>query len=88
VAGLTGPLDAWRGDLAAWAIPEHISAAVTESPGCSRGSWPDAALRVPAADVVTCHHVLCNVPGLASFVTALTAHAGRRSTSDRRDATS
>jgi SAM-dependent methyltransferase len=159
VAELTGLLDAWRGDLAAWAIPGHISAAVTESPWvlprqvfarradrlagtpsgasydlawaaldppgsvldvgagagaaslpllarataltavdgdaamlallaerataqgvsvrCVHGSWPDAAPQVPAADVVTCHHVLYNVPGLAPFVTALTAHARR-----------
>jgi SAM-dependent methyltransferase len=159
VAELAGLLDAWRGDLAAWAIPGHISAAVTESPWvlprqvfarradrlagtpsgasydlawaaldppgsildvgagagaaslpllaraialtavdsdaamlallaeraaaqgisarCVHGSWPEAAPRIPAADVVTCHHVLYNVPALASFVTALTAHARR-----------
>ena len=159
MAELTGLLDAWQSDLAAWAIPEHISAAVTESPWvlprqvfarradrlagtpsgasydlawaaldppgsvldvgagagaaslpllgrataltavdgdaamlallaerataqgvgvrCVHGSWPDAAPQVPAADVVTCHHVLYNVPGLAPFVTALTAHARR-----------
>ena len=29
---LTGLLRQWRDDLAAWAIPEHISSAVTESP--------------------------------------------------------
>jgi len=29
---LTGLLERWRDDLAAWAIPEHISSAVTESP--------------------------------------------------------
>ena len=156
---LTGLLDAWRRDLAAWAIPEHISAAATESPWvlpqqvfarradrlacapsgpsyelawaaldppgavldvgagagaaslpllgrataltavdsdagmlgllaeraaaagstarCVRGSWPQAAAHVPAADVVTCHHVLYNVPGLAPFVAALTARARR-----------
>jgi SAM-dependent methyltransferase len=159
VAELTRLLDAWRGDLAAWAIPEHISAAVTESPWvlprqvfarradrlagapsgpsyevawavldppgsildvgsgagaaslpllarataltavdsdaamltllaeraaaqgvsarCMPGSWPEVAPQVPAADVVTCHHVLYNVPGLAPFVTALSAHARR-----------
>jgi SAM-dependent methyltransferase len=159
VAELAGLLDAWRADLAAWAIPEHISAAVTESPWvlprqvfarradrlagtpsgpsydlawaaldppgsildvgagagaaslpllarataltavdndaampallaeraaargisarCVHGSWPEAAPRVAAADVVTCHHVLYNVPGLAPFVTALTARARR-----------
>ena len=159
MAELNSMLDAWRADLAAWAIPEHISAAVTESPWvlprqvfarradrlagtpsgpsydlawaaldppgsildvgagagaaslpllaratgltavdsdaamlallaeraaargisarCVHGSWPEAAPQVPAADVVTCHHVLYNVPELAPFVTALTAHARR-----------
>ena len=159
MAELNGMLDAWRADLAAWAIPEHISAAVTESPWvlprqvfarradrlagtpsgasydlawaaldppgsildvgagagaaslpllarataltavdsdaamlallaeraaalgisarCVHRSWPEAAPQVPAADVVTCHHVLFNVPVLAPFVTALTAHARR-----------
>jgi SAM-dependent methyltransferase len=32
VADLDVLLDRWRADLAAWAIPEHITAAVTESP--------------------------------------------------------
>jgi hypothetical protein len=32
VAPLTALLDRWREDLAAWAIPEHITAAVAESP--------------------------------------------------------
>ena len=36
------------------------------------------APRVPAADVVVCHHVLYNVSELASFVAELTAHARRR----------
>jgi SAM-dependent methyltransferase len=159
VAELSRLLDNWRADLAAWAIPGHISAAVTESPWvlprqvfarradrlagapsgpsydlawaaldppgsildvgagagaaclpllarataltavdsdaamlallaeraaaqgvsarCVAGNWPEAAPQAPAADVVTCHHVLYNVPGLAPFVTALTAHARR-----------
>lgn len=29
---LSGLLDKWRSDLAGWAIPEHITSAVTESP--------------------------------------------------------
>lgn len=41
------------------------------------GRWPDVAAQVPAADVVTCHHVLYNVAALAPFVTALTTHARR-----------
>jgi SAM-dependent methyltransferase len=149
----------WRDDLAAWAIPEHILAGVTESPwvlpaqvftrradslsaeptgrsferewaaldppgtvldigsgpGAAslplaprttdliavdssqqmldllseraaardlpvtmvHGSWPESAAQVPAADLVTCHHVLYNVPGIEAFVSALTQHARR-----------
>jgi SAM-dependent methyltransferase len=152
-------LDRWRDDLAGWAIPEHIAAAVAESPWvlprqmfarradrvlgapagpsyerawaaldppgrvldvgsgagaaclpllprtttltavdsdtgmlallaeraavadayaqCVPGRWPQVAGDVPAADVVTCSHVLYNVPDVAPFVTELTAHARR-----------
>lgn len=42
------------------------------------GTWPQVAGRVPAADVVVCYHVLYNVPELAPFLAALTAHATRR----------
>lgn len=41
------------------------------------GSWPEAAVEVPQADVVVCHHVLYNVADLAPFVAALTGHARR-----------
>jgi SAM-dependent methyltransferase len=147
----------WREQLAGWAIPEHIAAAVTESPwampvgyfarraqryvdrpvGASyaravaaldppgsvldvgagagaaslplaarttglvavdtnadmlaalraqagvavrtvQGRWPDVAAGTPVADVVVCHHVFYNVPDLADFALALTAHARRR----------
>jgi SAM-dependent methyltransferase len=156
---LTELLDGWRRDLAAWARPEEITAAVTESPwvlprqvfarradrvraapagpsfrrawaaldppgsvldvgsgagaaclpllprtthltavdtddgmldrlservapapvGFSQvlGSWPDVAAQAGVADVVTCHHVLYNVPDVAPFVAALTAAARR-----------
>jgi SAM-dependent methyltransferase len=159
VADLEERLERWRGDLAAWAIPERITAAVSESPwvlprqvfarradrviaapsgpsyqrawaaldppgsvldvGSGAGAaclpllpratsltavdtdaemleklsqrsavagitvrtvlgrWPDAAAEAAAADVVTCHHVLYNVPGVRPFVTALTASARR-----------
>jgi SAM-dependent methyltransferase len=159
VADLEERLERWRGDLAAWAIPEHITAAVSESPwvlprqvfarradrviatpsgpsyqrawaaldppgsvldvGSGAGAaclpllpratsltavdsdaemleqlsqrtaaagitvrtvlgrWPEAAAQTAAADVVTCHHVLYNVPGVRPFVTALTASARR-----------
>jgi len=160
VASLTALLDRWREDLAAWAIPEHITAAVADSPwvlprqvfarradrlrrdpggpsferawealdppgsvldvGSGAGAaclplapritaltavdaddemlgllagrageaglaartvygrWPDVAGQVGPADVVTCHHVVFNVPDLGPFVEALTGHARRR----------
>ncbi len=156
---LPGLLDRWRADLAAWAIPGHITAAVADSPwvlprqvfarradrvraapagpsyqrawaaldppgsvldvGSGAGAaclpllprtttltavdtdpgmlerlservasaavhlrtvlgpWPEAAAEAGPADVVTCHHVLYNVPDLEPFVTALTAAARR-----------
>lgn len=43
-----------------------------------RGSWPDDAALVGPADVVVCHHVAYNVPGLAAFAAELTSHAGAR----------
>jgi SAM-dependent methyltransferase len=159
VADLAERLEQWRSDLAAWAIPEHITAAVAESPwvlprqvfarradrltatpsgpsyrrawaaldpagsvldvgsgagaaclplvpratsltavdtdaemleklseravagGITArtvlGSWPEAAAQAGPADVVTCHHVLYNVPRVRPFVAALTRSARR-----------
>jgi SAM-dependent methyltransferase len=45
---------------------------------CVTGRWPDVAPTVPVADVVTCHHVLYNVPDLEPFLIALTNHARRQ----------
>ena len=42
------------------------------------GMWPDVAGQAGAADVVTCHHVLYNVPDIEPFVAALTQRARRR----------
>jgi SAM-dependent methyltransferase len=42
------------------------------------GRWPDAAPQVAPADVVTCHHVVYNVPDLEPFLAALCNHARRR----------
>lgn len=42
------------------------------------GRWPDIAASAPAADVVVSHHTFYNVPDLADFASALTAHARRR----------
>jgi SAM-dependent methyltransferase len=160
VATLTALLDRWREDLAAWAIPEHITAGVAESPwvlprqvfarradrlrrdpggpsferawealdlpgsvldvgsgagaACLplapritaltavdadgemlgllaaraaeavlaaraiHGRWPDVGGQAAPADVVTCHHVVFNVPDLGPFLEALTGHARRR----------
>jgi SAM-dependent methyltransferase len=41
------------------------------------GRWPDVAPAAGEADVVTCHHVVYNVPDLEPFLTALTASARR-----------
>ena len=160
VTRLTGLLDKWRADLAAWAIPESITAGITDSPwvlprqvfarradrlarepgGASyeresealapagtildigsgagaaclplaplattvtavdtdrdmltllaeraakagldlravHGGWPGVAQRVTPADLVTCHHVVYNVPEILPFLSALTGHAQRR----------
>src|SRR5215472_9712288 len=42
------------------------------------GQWPAVAAQVPPADVVTCHHVIYNIPSVEPFLTALTSHARRR----------
>ena len=160
VTRLAGLLDKWRADLAAWAIPESITAGIADSPwvlprqvfarradrltrepagasyererealtpdgtvldiGSGAGAaclplaplattvtavdtdrdmltllaeraakagldlrtvhrgWPDVAPRVAPADLVTCHHVVYNVPEVLPFLTALTRHARRR----------
>ncbi len=41
------------------------------------GRWPDVARQVASADVVTCHHVVYNVPDIEPFLAALTAAARR-----------
>jgi SAM-dependent methyltransferase len=41
------------------------------------GRWPDIAGTVPGADVVVSHHTAYNVPDIAEFLEALTAHARR-----------
>lgn len=42
------------------------------------GRWPEVEQEAPVADVVVCANVLYNVPDLAPFARALTAHARRR----------
>lgn len=41
------------------------------------GQWPDVADQAGTADVVTCHHVVYNVPEIEPFLTALTVAARR-----------
>jgi SAM-dependent methyltransferase len=41
------------------------------------GRWPAVAAHVPPADVVTCYHVLYNVPDIEPFIAELTGHARR-----------
>jgi SAM-dependent methyltransferase len=68
-------VDASAGMLAL--LAERASAAGVTSRTVA-GQWPQAAAQAGHADVVTCHHVLYNVPDLEPFVTALTASARRR----------
>jgi hypothetical protein len=42
------------------------------------GRWPDVADQAGPADVVTCHHVVYNVPDIWDFLESLTSHARRR----------
>ena len=42
------------------------------------GLWPEVASQAGPADLVTCHHVLYNVPDLVPFIEALTGHSRRR----------
>ena len=41
------------------------------------GRWPDIAGEAGTADVVTCHHVVYNIPGIEPVLAALTAAARR-----------
>jgi SAM-dependent methyltransferase len=41
------------------------------------GRWPEVAAQAGTADVVTCHHVVYNVPDIEPFLVALTAAARR-----------
>jgi SAM-dependent methyltransferase len=41
------------------------------------GRWPEVAAQAGTADVVTCHHVVYNVPDVEPFLVALTAAAHR-----------
>lgn len=59
------------------ALAEHARPRGVD-PQLIEGRWPDVAGHAPRCDIVTCHHVLYNVPDLEPFVTALTAHASRR----------
>lgn len=42
------------------------------------GDWPDVADQTPIADVVTCHHVVFNVPHIENFIHELDRHARKR----------
>jgi SAM-dependent methyltransferase len=52
--------------------------AVGLDPRLHVGPWPEMAAQAAAADVVTCHNVLYNVPDLEPFLAALTGHARRQ----------
>ena len=42
------------------------------------GDWPDVAAQTPTADVVTCHHVVFNIPQIEAFIRELNSHANQR----------
>jgi SAM-dependent methyltransferase len=79
------PLLARTTELTAVDVDEQMLALLAERSAargvtarCVPGQWPDVASMVPAADVVTCHHVLYNAPELEAFLVALTNHARRQ----------
>lgn len=47
------------------------------APTLVHGAWPEAAPQAGQADVVTCYHVVYNVPRIAPFLDALTGAARR-----------
>lgn len=75
--GRATALTAVDSDAGMLALLAERAAAQGVTARCVHGGWPEAAAQVQAADVVTCHHVLYNVPDLAPFVAALTARARR-----------
>ncbi len=58
-------------------LAERARAAGLEPRLCA-GNWPEVAAQTAAADLVTCHNVLYNVPDIGPFIEALTTHARRR----------
>ena len=42
------------------------------------GFWPAIAPEIPKADVVTAHHVVCNVQDIEEFIITMSAHALKR----------
>ena len=58
-------------------LAERARAAGLE-PRLLAGGWPGVASQAAPADLVTCHNVLYNVPGLAPFIEALTGHSRRQ----------
>jgi len=57
-------------------LAERVAARGVDA-SCVHGPWPQVAPQTPAADLVTCHHVLYNVRDVRPFVTELTRHARR-----------
>lgn len=79
------PLAPWATTVTAVDTDERMLDLLTERASAAgldvrtiTGWWPDVAAQAPSADVVTCHHVVYNVPEIGPFLTALTDHARRR----------
>ena len=78
------PLLPWCTALTAVDADAHLLSELAQQAAASgfqprlvTGRWPDVAAAAGEADVVTCHHVLYNVPDIEPFLAALTAAARR-----------
>jgi SAM-dependent methyltransferase len=78
LAPRTSALTAVDADPAMLDLLAERARAVGLDPRLCIGPWPGVAAETAPADLVTCHHVLYNVPDLGPFIEALTAAARRR----------
>jgi SAM-dependent methyltransferase len=74
---LASALTAVDSDAGMLALLAERAAALGQPATAVPGHWPEVAGQVPVADVVTCHHVLYNVPDPVPFLAALTRRARR-----------
>jgi len=78
LASQTTALTAVDSDDGMLARLDSRARAASLEPRLLTGCWPDVGSQAGPADLVTCHHVLYNVPDLVPFIEALTRHARRQ----------